>query len=96
MFPLNNWGKRTVNCSCRQLLASRRVDRHRSDVISEWELWACANQAINEHGADAPIFAAMRADELFEQGDDDGARTWRLIVERINRLLSAPSDSVRH
>ena len=65
-------------------------------MITEWELWACANQAINEHGADAPIFAAMRADELFEQGDDDGARTWRLIVERINGLLSGPAPGARH
>ena len=88
--------KWTLKPSCCQLLAERRADRQRADVISEWELWACANQAINEHGADAPIIAAMRADELFEQGDNDGARTWRLIVERINRLLSAPSDSVRH
>jgi hypothetical protein len=64
-------------------------------VITEWELWACANEAIRRHGAEAAIFAAMRADELFEQGDDEGARTWRLIVERINRLL-APVPPVRH
>lgn len=57
-------------------------------VLSEWELWACANEAIKQHAFDAPIFAAMRADELFEQGDEDGARTWRQIVKRINELLS--------
>ena len=56
-------------------------------VLSEWELWACANEAIRQDGLDAPIHAAMRADELFEQGDDAGAVTWRLIVHRINELL---------
>ena len=65
-------------------------------MLTEWELWACANEAIIQHGADAAIFAAMRADGLFEQGDDEGARTWRLIVERINRLLSEPATGARH
>lgn len=65
-------------------------------MISDWEIWACANEAIRQHGADAPIFAAMRADELFEQGDDDGARTWRLIVDRIGRLLDEASGVLRH
>lgn len=60
-------------------------------MLSEWELWACANEAIQQHGLDAPIIAALRADELFEQGDDAGAATWRAIVKRINELLAAPA-----
>lgn len=39
-------------------------------TLTEWELWACANEAIQQLGADAPIFAAMRADKLFEQSDE--------------------------
>jgi len=35
-------------------------------LLSEWELWACANQCIRQHQLDAPIFAAMRADKLLE------------------------------
>ena len=57
-------------------------------VLTEWELWACANETIKQHALDAPIFAAMRADELWEQGDEDGARAWRQIVKRINELLA--------
>lgn len=62
-------------------------------MLSEWELWACANEYIRHHGFDAPIHAAMRADELMERGDLDGARHWRLIVHRINELLSPPGST---
>lgn len=56
-------------------------------MLSESELWACANEQIRQQAFDAPIFAAMRADELFEQGDEAGAVAWRSIVTRINELL---------
>ena len=59
-------------------------------ILSDWELWACANETIRQHGFDAPIHAAMRADELLERGDLDGARAWRLIVHRINELIAKP------
>ena len=65
-------------------------------MITEWELWACANEAIDQHGLDAPIFAAMRADQLFEEGDEDGARTWRLIMRRVNELLQPQTDKQPH
>ncbi len=59
-------------------------------VLTEWELWACADEAIRQHGLGAPIFAAMRADKLLEEGEMDGAANWRLIVTRINQLLAKP------
>ena len=62
-------------------------------MLTEWELWACANELVRQHGFDAPIQAAMRADELLENGDLDGARHWRLIVHRINELLAAPGET---
>jgi hypothetical protein len=55
-------------------------------MISEWELWACANEMIRQHGNDAAIHAAMRLDALFEKGDQAGVVTWRLILARINEL----------
>ena len=61
-------------------------------MLSDWELWACANELIRQHGADAPIHAAMKADEMLERPDLDGACTWRLIVHRINELLEKPGD----
>jgi hypothetical protein len=62
--------------------------------IGEWEIWACANEYIRQHGLDAPILAAMRADELLERSDLEGARTWRLIVHRISELLAEPSGTL--
>jgi hypothetical protein len=59
-------------------------------VLTEWELWACADEAIRQHGLDAPIFAAMRADKLLEEGEIDNAANWRRIVTRINQLLAKP------
>jgi hypothetical protein len=43
-------------------------------VLTNWELWACANFYLKKHLDDAPIIAAMGADELQEQGDLDGAK----------------------
>jgi hypothetical protein len=56
-------------------------------LLPEWELWACAKEMIRQHGFDAPIRAAMRADELSKASDLDGSRNWRLIVHRINQLI---------
>lgn len=58
-------------------------------LLPEWELWACAHEMIRQHALDAPIRAAMRADELMEQADLDGAQNWRLILHRINELLQS-------
>lgn len=63
-------------------------------MLTEWELWACAEEAIRQHGSDAPVFAAVRADKLMEKGDQDGARTWRLIVKRIDELLANPKGAL--
>jgi hypothetical protein len=60
-------------------------------MLTDWELWACANHYIIKHQADAAIVAAMRADELMAQGDLAGARTYSEIVRPINRLLQMPA-----
>jgi hypothetical protein len=58
--------------------------------ISEWELWACAQHFIQQYDADAPLLAAMRADELLEAGDVEGAHTFVAIMRRIEKLLGPP------
>jgi hypothetical protein len=64
-------------------------------MLTEWELWACAHRMVDQHGVDAPIHAAMRADELMERGDQDGCSTWILIMHRTKELLAGPG-AVRH
>jgi hypothetical protein len=60
-------------------------------VITDWELWACAQDYVTRHGDDAGVIAAMRCDELLEAGDLAGVRTYRAILSRIDRLLEPPS-----
>ena len=63
-------------------------------MVSDWELWACANHFVSKHAEDAAIVAAMRADELLAEGDMEGARTFQAIVRRINELLAKPEGLV--
>lgn len=63
-------------------------------MITEWELWACANHLINQHGENAAMEAAMRADELLAEDDLQGMRTFQAIARRIDQLLANPSGSV--
>jgi hypothetical protein len=54
-------------------------------VISDPDIWRAALM-IKRHGEDAPIEAAQRADELFDQGDLDGAAVWRRILHAVEEL----------
>lgn len=63
-------------------------------MLTEWELWACANEYIRQHGEDAPLIVAQRADELLAEGDVRGARNFAVIVERINTLLEPPEGTL--
>ncbi len=41
-------------------------------VTSDLDVYRSANELIKQHGEDAPIHAAMRADELMGAGDMEG------------------------
>lgn len=60
-------------------------------MVPEWELWACANHYVTQHGADAAVIAALRCDELLEAGDMEGVRTYQAIIRRIHELQAAPA-----
>ena len=47
-----------------------------------------ANELVNAHGMDAPIQAAMRVQDLLDQGDHGGSALWGRIGKLINVLLS--------
>jgi hypothetical protein len=44
-------------------------------MLSEWELWACANRVLQTHGEDAVFHAAEQIGALVLQGDAEGVRT---------------------
>ena len=57
-------------------------------MTSDIDIYASANELIKQHGEDAPIHAAMRADELLDQGDLDGQAVWKRILNAVDELLS--------
>ncbi len=67
-------------------------------MTSDLDIYRSANELIEQHGEDAPILAAMRADELMETGDMEGRAVWLRIVKAIEELLSEerPDDAEVH
>ena len=65
-------------------------------VLSDWELWACAKQQIDQHGAEALIAASMRADALLAAGDMAGHSTWLSILDRIGQLANVRNGEMRN
>ncbi|MCH9053920.1 MAG: hypothetical protein IIA72_23185 [Proteobacteria bacterium] len=44
------------------------------------------NLLIQQHGEDAPIFAAMQADKCLEAGGLDGKAVWLGVIRAIKEL----------
>jgi hypothetical protein len=65
-------------------------------ALSDWELWACAKQQVEQYGKDAPEIAALRADALLEADDRNGHRTWMAILSRIRALQGAQQGETEH
>ncbi len=57
-------------------------------MIPDLDIWRSDQALIKQHGQDAPIHAAMRADELLEAGDLDGYAVWKRVVKATEELLS--------
>jgi len=54
--------------------------------LSDWELWACANQVLTVHGHDAKLHVAEQIGALALACDQEGVRTWQEIARRIADL----------
>jgi hypothetical protein len=63
-------------------------------VIRDRDIWATAKLLIDQHGDDATIHAAMRADEMLEQGDVDGQAAWKRILHAVGELLRRTPSSL--
>ena len=57
-------------------------------MMSGRDIYRAANVLMRQHGSEATIRAAMRADELLDQGDLDGAAVWRRIENAVEELLN--------
>jgi hypothetical protein len=59
-------------------------------MVSEHELWACANFVTKTDRDRAPLFAAERIRALALDGDADGVAVWQSIAAKIE-ALTVPS-----
>jgi hypothetical protein len=50
------------------------------------DVFRAAKLLIDQHGEDAALQAAQRADELPEEGDGDGSAVWRRILAAVEEL----------
>ena len=60
---------------------------------NEIDIYRSANLLIQQHGEDAPIFAAQQADACLEAGDLDGKAPWMRVIGAIKELLTQQPPS---
>ncbi len=57
-------------------------------MTSNIDIYRTANGLVKQYGEDAPIHAAMLADEQLAEGDMDGYAVWKQILAAIEELMS--------
>ena len=57
-------------------------------MTSGLDIYRSANLFVQQHGAEAPIEPAVRADAMLDRGDLDGQRAWLRILGAV-RVLAA-------
>jgi hypothetical protein len=54
--------------------------------VTDWELWACANQVRAQHGEGAFAVIGERLAAMEQAGDKEGYRVWSEIAVRVAKL----------
>lgn len=65
-------------------------------MIVERDVWQAAKLLIDQHGKEAPIHAARRADEMLDADDLEGQAVWKAILKAAIELLSTEPDRTVH
>ena len=65
-------------------------------TVSDLDVYRSAKLRIDQHGDEAPIQAAMRADQMLERGDLDGQAVWMRILNAVEELLRGRGDDPLH
>ena len=65
-------------------------------MIEDREIWACANHLNRQHGNEAWFVTSQRADELLEQGQLEGHKTFLRILDRIRHLEQMAASGAVH
>jgi hypothetical protein len=65
-------------------------------MIPEIDIWRVANLMLRRYGHEADIESAIRAEELFEEGDYNGATVRRRVIDAIAQLLNTTPPGPVH
>ena len=65
-------------------------------MVSRMDIWRAAKLLVDQHGADAPIKAAQRVDELLVASDMEGRSVWLRILEAVNEALGTKPPGPVH
>ncbi len=65
-------------------------------MTSDLDIYRAANLLVKQHGEDAPIEAAMRADAMLEKGDLDGYAVWKRVLRAVEELKGTGPGSRVH
>jgi hypothetical protein len=65
-------------------------------MIPEIDIWRVANLMLKHYGDEADIESAIRAEELFEEGDHNGAAVWLRVINAIAQLLNTTPPGPVH
>ncbi len=65
-------------------------------MTPDLDVFRSANILVRQHGQDASIEAAMRADAMLEAGDLDGHAAWKQVLRAAGELQrTKPGPGVR-
>ncbi len=61
-------------------------NRLKTTKVPEIDIYRTANLLIREHGDQASIEAAQRADAMLDKGDLDGKTVWLRVLRAVREL----------
>ena len=73
---------------------TRRLDR--PAMPDDLDIYRAARLLIDQHGDEAAIRAAERADAMLEAGDLDGVAIWRRILDAVKQLQGVTPAGTVH
>ncbi len=62
-------------------------------MTSDLDIYRSAQVLVKQHGQDATIEAAMRADAMLEAGDLEGLAAWKRILRAVEELQETAPKS---
>ena len=62
-------------------------------MIPDLDIYRSANLLVKQHGEDAPIHVAMRADAMLEAASLDGYAVWKRILRAVEELQGVEPEA---